>query len=456
MPRPAWDTAGERERATVQSMLQSPDWPYRVLALLRLARYDGATTAPLLKAALRDPVWQVRAFAVRESARAGLALDDADLAGETDPYVIRTVLRHARPLPAASVAAAAQRRLESNDLEEFLLGLEIAAASDAPEPRALAARRLVALIRNLNDARAALVSRRLGRVLDVHPAPETARGWAAWLASQPAPVQFPPPQAGAEQRVRQILGTDPVAALDESDFVRLRTYLDGLRQRDLDVAIALDSTFSMLPMIHEAQMDVDDLILFLGDVARTMRLAFVSYRDHDNEPVTQVLPFTTDLQAIRRFLYAIRVTGGRDYPEAVMEAVAECEKLQWNPRANRQVILVGDAPPHEEGAAELRSILERARLAETPVHTVHVPMRRDEGHHRGWTNARVAEDRAWLDRYNATTAAAFSEIALLGGGQGTRLQDAEGLVPAIMHFSIEASWWPIFDAFYKAYVDLCR
>jgi hypothetical protein len=201
---------------------------------------------------------------------------------------------------------------------------------------------------------------------------------------------------------------------------------------------------------------VDDLILFFRDIAAAMRLAFVSYRDYDNEPVTQVLPFTTDVQSIRRFLFNIAVTGGEDYPEAVAAAIAECERLEWSSRANRQVIVVGDAPPHEREEGELRAILERASAAETPVHTVHVPMRRAEGFYVNLPPQRIEQDRRWLADYNASTQRAFRTIADLGGGQATELQDASGLVPAIMHFSIEASWWSVFDAFYQSYVELCR
>ena len=34
--------------------------------------------------------------------------------------------------------------------------------------------------------------------------------------------------------------------------------------------------------------------------------------------------------------------------------------------------------------------------------------------------------------------------------------EAEQLVPAIMHLTIEESWWPPFDEFYAAYLELCR
>jgi hypothetical protein len=88
------------------------------VALLRLSRYDAASTAPLLREAWADPVWQVRCFAVHEAARIGLVPGDDDLARESDPFVIRAVLRHARQLPAERIERPTRRLLESNDLEE--------------------------------------------------------------------------------------------------------------------------------------------------------------------------------------------------------------------------------------------------------------------------------------------------------------------------------------------------
>jgi hypothetical protein len=455
-PRPALDTCGEGERATLQSMLHSPHWPYRAVALLRLSRYDAASTAPLLREAWADPVWQVRCFAVHEAARIGLVPGDDDLARESDPFVIRAVLRHARQLPAERIERPTRRLLESNDLEEFLLGLEIAAASDVEPLRRTAVERLAALLRNLNDARAAIVSRRLGRVLGLDAPPQTAADWHAWAGDQKQFTLPPPGAAGPSGQARALLGTDPISDLDEAAFVRLRTYLDALKQRDLDVALAMDCTWSMMPMINEARVGADDLILFFRDIARTMRLAFVAYRDRDNEPVTEVHAFTTDVQSIRRFLFNLRVTGGADYPEAVSDAIGECAELDWNTRANRQVILIGDAPPHDRDAATLRNLLARASAAETAVHTVHVPMRRAEGFHNGWSPERVEQDRVWLAQYNQGTQRAFAEIAELGGGQATSLANARELVPAIMRFSIDAGWWSVFDAFYQRYVELCR
>ena len=89
--------------------------------------------------------------------------------------------------------------------------------------------------------------------------------------------------------------------MDPKTLGRLLDYLAALRKRDLDLAIVMDSTASMLPMINEARAGVDSLILFLSDISGSMRLAFVAYRDHDNKPVWEGHRFTDDVESIRHF-----------------------------------------------------------------------------------------------------------------------------------------------------------
>jgi len=211
----------------------------------------------------------------------------------------------------------------------------------------------------------------------------------------------------------------------------------------------------MLPMINEARAGVESLILFLDDLARTMRLALVAYRDHDNLPVWEGEAFTTDVARIRGFLYRIRITGGWDLPEAVLEGLTACGQLKWSREAERQIVLVGDARPHDEDDYKISSLLDAFRQADVRVNTVHVPMQLSPAHWRLPPEQR-AEREAEIADHNALTATAFAEIAERGGGEHVTLDRAADLVPSIMHLSIETPWRPAFDEFYALYMDLCR
>ena len=231
-------------------------------------------------------------------------------------------------------------------------------------------------------------------------------------------------------------------------FARLVDYLDALRQRDLDLVIVMDATSSMIPMINEARVGVDGLILFLNDISKTMRLAFVAYRDHDNKPVWEGHRFTVEVVAIRNFLFNLRITGGADLPEAVLEGLTACGSLNWNPYAARQIILVGDARPHDEDVYKVLNLVETYRNEGITVHAVHVPME--------IADFAPPQRRASVQQHNAMTATAFEDIATHGGGQKVTLSGTDQLVPSIMHTTLQEAWWPTFDEFYDLYLQLCR
>ncbi len=236
--------------------------------------------------------------------------------------------------------------------------------------------------------------------------------------------------------------------MEAETFSRLLDYLDFLRQRDLELVIVMDFTSSMLPMINQARAGVDALILFMNDISRTLRLGFVAYRDHDNKPVWEGHRFTVEVVAIRNFLFNLRITGGADLPEAVLEGLTACGNLNWNPNAIRQIILVGDARPHDEDVFKVLNLVETYRNEGVTVHAVHVPME--------ITNFAPPGRRALVQHHNAMTATAFQDIATHGGGQKVTLSGTDQLVPSIMHTTLQEAWWPTFDQFYELYLQLCR
>ena len=449
-----WARVSEGERVTLTRLLESRDWPFRAFGLLRLERFSGPAVEAHLRRGVRDPAWQVRCFALRQAGRMGIAIAPEDLDGEVDPRVIRTALRHGVRLDSERITQQATTLMRTKALQELMLGLEIAAATDIEPIREEAVDRGLRLIKRMDDAVCALISRRLAVTLGVSQIPETGRAWRQWLAERGGKLILPRPTRRPARRLLE--SPSLVAEMDAETFARLLDYLEGLRQRDLDLVIVMDATASMLPMVNEARTGIDALILFLGDISGTMRLAFVAYRDHDNKPVWEGHPFTTEIKAIREFLFDLRITGGADYPEAVLEGVAACRKLDWNRRAAREIVVVGDAPPHEEDYEKLTGTLETFRSNGVVVHAVHVPMRRRDGYERYLTPAQLAADIQWLETYNRQTAEAFAQIARLGSGRMVTLTHRDQLVPSIMRFTIAEPWWPVFDEFYELYLELCR
>lgn len=453
-PRVAWVELEPRLQEQMKQLLADPNWPIRVFGILRLERYSGPEPEQFVRGALADSAWQVRCFAIRTASRMQLEIDPEVFKDEMDPKVIRAALREGVALDEAQIKPHAMRLLKTRGIEELTLGLELAACCDDAEIRAEAEKRAARLIKNMDDSVALLISRRLALVVGIARPPDNGREWRAWLASKGDKITLA--TADFTRKSFNRSSTPLITGMDDDAYTRLLDYLSSLKQRDLDLVIVMDATASMIPMVNQVRAGVDSLILFMGDISRNMRLAFVAYRDHDNEPIWDGHPFTTDITSIRKYLFDLRITGGADLPEAVLEGLTACEKLQWNGKAEREVVLVGDAPPHDEDMYQVMRLLQAMRDSGLTVNAVHVPMEYPEGMYARLTPPEAEERRAEQEKYNSDTARTFEQIADAGGGKKTELAAAETLVPSIMHFTIEEAWWPAFDEFYAVYLEMCR
>ncbi|MCA9295099.1 MAG: VWA domain-containing protein, partial [Phycisphaerales bacterium] len=434
----------------LRPLLESPNWTFQVFGLLRLERFEAETTAPILRAFARSPAWQVRCFAIRQAMRTGVTLSADLFADEDNPRVMRSALRYGVTIDPERIARAAHALMAMRAVDELLLGLELAQATDDAALRKEANARLERLLRNLDAMTTAVVSRRLACLLGVTPAPTSPDEWRDWYALQDGAVELAP--SSYASFLLQRAPKSHISEIDPETLVRLRDYLDALRQEDLDVAIVMDCTSSMLPMINQTRAEVDNFIVFLNDIARGMRLGFVAYRDHDNPPVWEGVPLSDDVQKIRRFLFDVRITGGRDLPEAVFDGLAATLQLRWDESAKKQVVLVGDARPHDDDAYKIFEVLDTLGRARITVHAVHVLMEIPEQ-----LNRRLSEaDRALYREHNERTATAFKDIAVRGGGDLATLGTSDRLVPAIMHLTLHEDWWTAFDEFYDHYLTLCR
>ena len=449
-----WSELSAELQEHMASLLKDANWPIRVFGILRLERYSGSEPQRMIREAVADQDWQVRCFALRAAARMNLAIDPAALSDETDPKVLRAALRESIALSADQIKPQAMRLLKTRGIEELVLGLELAACCDIEEVREEAQKRAVRLIKNMDDSVALLISRRLALVIGLARPHEDAREWRAWLASNGDTLTLA--TADSVRRAFNRAPTPLITGMDDDAFSRLLDYLSSLKQRELDLVIVMDATASMIPMVNQARAGVDSLILFMGDISKQMRLAFVAYRDHDNAPVWDGHPFTTDITSIRKYLFELRITGGADLPEAVLEGLTATGKLGWNSKAEREVVLVGDAPPHEQDMYQVRELLSSMRDSGVTVHSVHVPMEYPPGMYERLPPPEAEERRQFLENYNTSTARTFQELAEFGGGEMTELKGAEALVPAIMRFTIEEGWWSAFDEFYAVYLEMCR
>lgn len=146
---------------------------------------------------------------------------------------------------------------------------------------------------------------------------------------------------------------------------------------DLDVVFVLDTTGSMGSEIREVQERVGQLAESLAEVRAGERLRYgvVAFRDRGDEYVTRTSPLTADLAATRGFLDALSADGGGDGPEAVVAALAAAlGEIAWDPAAGteRQIFLIGDAPPHLDYGDEPTpdELIAAARAARIAINTI--------------------------------------------------------------------------------------
>jgi hypothetical protein len=117
-----------------------------------------------------------------------------------------------------------------------------------------------------------------------------------------------------------------------------------------DIAFMVDATGSMGDELEYLKVELIDVI---GRVKAakpdvTINLGAVFYRDTDDEFLTRLSAFSTDIDKTIGFIKEQSANGGGDFPEAVHTALNRAvNELQWSADADERILfLVLDAPPH--------------------------------------------------------------------------------------------------------------
>jgi hypothetical protein len=159
--------------------------------------------------------------------------------------------------------------------------------------------------------------------------------------------------------VRRIEIADSAGSQRQSVTVRS----GALPVRKFDLLLAIDTTGSMGDEINYLK---SELRTILTDLRRThpgldIRLGLVAYKDEGDVYVTRTYPFVSSLDAMQSSLQAQYAEGGGDYPEAMDLALARAVAQDWRPDAVKSLLLVADAPPHDENIGKAWRAAEAAR-----------------------------------------------------------------------------------------------
>ena len=143
-------------------------------------------------------------------------------------------------------------------------------------------------------------------------------------------------------------GGDFIYAADPSNLIeKIEDILKKEAGKNVDIVLCLDTTGSMGRYIDSVKKMLIPMMRRLISGFTDWRIGMVLYRDYPPDVyITKIVPFTKDFSFFQRNLNATGAWGGGDIPEAVYEALYDgADKFPWAAES-RQLILIGDAPPH--------------------------------------------------------------------------------------------------------------
>lgn len=125
-------------------------------------------------------------------------------------------------------------------------------------------------------------------------------------------------------------------------------HIQSIREGGLDVVFVFDSTSSMGGYLKSVKLKIENLATQFKKLVPSCRIGLVTYRDIKDEHVTQQVPLTYGIQSLHRFLSGIKAVGGYGIREAVAEGLrVAIEKMKWNEKSRKFILLIGDAPPYQ-------------------------------------------------------------------------------------------------------------
>ena len=225
------------------------------------------------------------------------------------------------------------------------------------------------------------------------------------FADSPIPVTAPGAGLGA--------GTGLSDAAD-----RFATYLGQLRETGLDVVFVIDATGTMDWTLGAVKREIRYIVDYTRSLVPIARFGLVAYRDVDDPGfVTRIQSLTFSTAKLERFLVALDASGGGSLGEAVDAGLATAiDQSGWRPDARRLIILIGDAPPHQEKIRRTLALARSFHAIGGQITTLDVS---DDA------NPRLLESRLGrpVNRgmFSATPSYAFRQIAEAGGGDAATL-----------------------------------
>lgn len=155
--------------------------------------------------------------------------------------------------------------------------------------------------------------------------------------------------AGAQEA--KLEGRVEAAAAGDTKVEQTKT-ADKPVKPHIDLAFCIDTTGSMQGEIDVVKAKVKEIVAKLsgGKPAPVIRVGLVAFRDRHDSYVTQVFPFTEDIDKVVKDVSSLQAQGGGDAPEAVASALHDSvHTLKWDEskKTLKLLFVIGDAGPNK-------------------------------------------------------------------------------------------------------------
>jgi hypothetical protein len=168
----------------------------------------------------------------------------------------------------------------------------------------------------------------------------------------------------------QAAGAQPLLSDVATDAV---DFPDG---QTIDVAICLDTSSSMKPLIDTTRLKLWEIVndLALLEPTPRLRVALLSYghpaNGHANGWVKLEAPLTEDLDLVSQRLFELECDGGSEYVARVLKMALD--ELDWSssPDALKLVFVAGNEPADQDPTVDYRAMGAAAADRDAVLHTV--------------------------------------------------------------------------------------
>jgi chorismate mutase len=145
----------------------------------------------------------------------------------------------------------------------------------------------------------------------------------------------------------------------------------------IEVAIVLDTSGSMKPLIDAARLKLWEIVneLTLLDPAPQLRVALLTFGNNKNDSkngwIRVETPLTNDLDLVSERLFELETSGGNEYVGRVLKAAVE--QLDWSDSRDtlKLVFVAGNESADQDQQVSSRSVAVDADRKDLIVHTIY-------------------------------------------------------------------------------------